>query len=213
MSVLQHSAPLTARAHALPLAVVAAPLLVLASELIAPREPEGKSPTEEVAFLLDNSTRLTVSWVIGMVAAAALAAAYVVVAGRLPRRGRRVGRVAATLGVLGAAGLAAHYGSLLTTLDVALHDSSLSGAIVAVEDGRAAMAALPPVILGFNLAIVLLSVAAFRAGWVPAWGIGLGAAALVADFSPTAWNTALHALFAAALFAAIALGASDREPA
>jgi hypothetical protein len=164
-----------------------------------------------VTFLVDNAARLTVSWVVGLAAAAALVAAYVLIADRLTGRGRIVGRVAATLGALGGAGLAGHYGSLLTALDVALHDSSLSSAVAAAEDGRAAIATVPLVVIGLNLAIILISVAAYRVGWVPAWGIGLGVAAFLGDFSPTNYNTVLHSVFATALFVLIVRG--SREPA
>jgi hypothetical protein len=210
MSVVQESPPRQTLARAVPAFVVAAPLLTLTSELLAPREPEGKTAGEEVAFLVDHAARLTASWMLGMVAAAALVAAYVVLADRLVGRGRLVGRIAAVLGALGGVGLAAHYGSMLTTLDVALHDSSLSSAIAAAEDGRAAIATIPLVVLGLNLAIVLISIAAYRAGWVPAWGIGLGVAALVGDFSPTSYNTVLHAVFATALFVLVVRGSQRR---
>ena len=66
-------------------------------------------------------------------------------------------------------------------------------------------------VLGLNLAIVLISIAAYRAGWVPVWGIGLGVAALVGDFSPTSYNTVLHAVFATALFALIVRGSQQRD--
>src|SRR5947207_3170342 len=81
--------------------LLAGPLLELTSELIAPREPEGLSDSGDVQFLLDHARQLTTSWVVGIFAAAALAAAYVVVADRLVGRGRIVGTVAAALGVLG----------------------------------------------------------------------------------------------------------------
>lgn len=191
--------------------LLAGPLLNLASELIAPREPEGKSEAQEVDFLLANADRFTASWVVGLVAAAALATAYVLTAGRIDGRGRRIAAVAAVLGVLGAVGLAGHYASMLTTLDIALHDSSLSSAVAAAEEGRAAMATLPLVILGLNLAVVLVCVAAFRARLVPGWVIAVGALAFLADWSPTSWNTVMHAAFAATAFAFIALGLRARS--
>ena len=209
MSVIQDSPPRQRLARAVPALAIAAPVLTLVSELLAPREPSGKSATEEVAFLVDNAGRLTASWVVGMAAAAALVAAYVLVADRLTGRGRIVGRVAATLGALGGAGLAGHYASMLTTLDVALHDSGLSSAVAAAEDGRAAIATVPLVVIGLNLAIILISIAAYRAGWVPAWGIGLGVAAFLGDFSPTSYNTVLHSVFATALFVLVVRGSRE----
>lgn len=191
--------------------LVSGPLLTLVSELIAPREPEGKSDAQEVRFLVDNADRLTASWVVGMFAAAALATGYVVMASSLRSRGRIVGRIAAVLGVLGAIGLAGHYVASLATLDLALHDSRLSGAVAAMEDGRAAIATIPLVVLGLNLAVVLITIAAFRAGWVPAWVIALGALALFGDFSPTNYNTVLHAVFASVAFLFIARGMQSRH--
>ena len=192
--------------------IVAGPLLTLVSELIAPREPEGKSDAEEVRFLVDNADRLTFSWIIGLVAAAALAAGYVLIASRLAGRGRIVGRVAATLGVLGAIGLAGHYAVSLATLDVALEDSTLTAAVAAAEDGRAAVATIPLVVLGLNLAIMLICVAAYRARLVPGWVIGLGVLAFLGDFSPTNYNTVLHATFATVAFAMISAGIRRATP-
>src|SRR5262245_31493138 len=147
------------RSWALDALVVAAPLLELTSELIAPREPESMSPAAEVAFLRDHATRLTVSWVVGILAAAAIGAAYVILAGRLRARGRVVGRVAATLGVLGGAGLAAHMAVSLAGLDLALWDPTSGEAIETIDNGRAALVTIPLVVLGLNLAVVLISVA------------------------------------------------------
>ena len=191
--------------------LVAGPLLTLVSELVAPREPEGMSEDEGIMFLVDNAARLTASWAIGLLAAGALAAAYVVIATRLVGRGRIVGRVAATFGVLGAIGLAGHYGASLAMLDVALHDSALGSAVEAAEDGRAALATVPLVVLGLNLAVVLVCIAAHRAGWVPGWVIALGVLALVGDFSPTNYNTVLHAAFASVAFLFIASGPVRRQ--
>jgi hypothetical protein len=190
----------------LPVLVVAAPVLELISELVAPREPGGLDDAGTVAFLRDNAGRLTASWLIGLLAAAAIGTAYVVIACRLTGRGRIVGRVAAVLGVLGAGGLAAHMGISLGALDLALSDPGLGGAIDTLDGGRAALATIPTVVLGLNLAIVLVSVAGARAGWIPRWGILLGVAALVGDFSPTSYNTVIHACFAAALFALMVRG-------
>lgn len=186
--------------------LLAGPLLELTSELIAPREPEGLSDAADVRFLLDHSTRLTTSWVVGIFAAAALAAAYVVVAQRLVGRGRRVGTVAASLGVLGAVGLAGHVAVSLASLDVANEDGSLFAAVHAMESGRAALATFPFVVFGLNLAIILISVAAARAGLAPRWVIVLGVLAFLGDFSPTNYNTVIHAVFATLVFAFIASG-------
>jgi hypothetical protein len=195
--------PLSAAGVAL---LLAGPLLELTSELIAPREPEGLSNAGDVRFLLDHASRLTVSWMVGIFAAAALAAAYVVVAQRLVGRGRSVGTVAATLGVLGAVSLAGHVAVSLASLDVATEDGSLAAAVHAMESGRAALATFPFLVFGLNLAIILISVAAARAGLAPRWVIVLGVLAFLGDFSPTNYNTVIHAVFATLVFGFIANG-------
>jgi hypothetical protein len=192
--------------------VVSAPLLVLLSELVAPREPGGQSAADYARFLVDHSGRFTISWVLGMLAGAALATAYVVLSTRLTGRGRIVGRVAAALGVLGAVALAVHEGVMLAGLDLVLADAESGKALDIMDNGRLAVATIPPVVLGLNLAVVLISIAAVRAGWAPRWAIALGVAALIGDFSPTNFNTVIHACFATALFAVIVRGwaAEDR---
>jgi hypothetical protein len=185
--------------------VVAAPLLLLAAELVAPREPADLSDSDYVGFLVGNADRLTASWALGIAAAAALATAYVVVVGRLRGRGAVVGRVAGVVGVLGAASLAAHQGASLAALDVALEDSGLAGAVAAIGDGRSAMVPMPFVIIGLNLAVILLAVATTRAGWTPWWAIGAAVLAFVGDWSPTNYNTVIHAAFATVVFGLIAV--------
>jgi hypothetical protein len=202
-----------ALSHGAVTVLLAAPLLVLVSELIAPREPEGLSAAQQIRFLSDHSNRLTVSWLVAMVAAGALAAAYVLVATRLTGRGRIVGRVAAVTGVLGAIGLAGHVVTSLATLDIALDDPTATAAVTAATEGRAAIAVIPLVVLGLNLAVVLLGVAVHRAGLAPVWAIVLGVLAFLGDFSPTNYNTVLHALFATGLFGLVAAGLTRRREA
>lgn len=185
--------------------VLAAPVLLLGSELIAPREPSGMSDADQVAFLTAHADRLTLSWAVGLAAAAALATAYVLIVGRLRGRGLVVGRCAGVLGVLGAASLAAHMGASLAMLDVALSDSRLTDAVAAVGDGRAVLVTLPFVILGLNLAIVLLAVAAVRAGWAPWWIVIAAVGAFVGDWSGTNYNTVIHAALATVVLGLVAV--------
>lgn len=185
--------------------VVAGPLLVLLSELLAPREPDGRSPAESAALLLSNDGRFAASWSVGLAAAAFLSAGYVVAAGRVRGRGAAVARVAGVLGVLGATGLAGHMAVSLAGRDILLGDPGAVGAADAVFNGLSAVTTVLPVVLGLNLAVLLLAVAAFRARWAGWWIVGLGALALVADFSPTSYNTILHEVFALPVFVAVAL--------
>ena len=186
--------------------VLAAPLGLLVSELVAPRETSDLSEAEDLAFLLANDGRLTASWLLGLVVAGLLATAYVLVTSRIRGRGRVVGRVAGVLGVAGAVGLAGHYAISLAMLDVA-RDGASAGTVAAMEDGTGAVATVLPVIVGANLAVILLAVAATRAGWTPRWVVGVAVLALVADFSPTSYNTVLHALCATVVLGAVVLAA------
>jgi hypothetical protein len=185
--------------------VVAAPVTLLVSELTAPRETSDLSEAQDLAFLLGNDDRLTASWLVGLVVAGLLATAYVLVVSGLRDRGRVVGRVAGVLGVAGAVGLAGHYAISLASLDLAQHGGSAQ-LVATLEDGTGAVATVLPVILGANLGIVLLSTAVVRAGWAPRWMVGVGLLALVADFSPTSWNTVLHAVCATVVMAGTVIG-------
>ncbi|HET7688750.1 MAG TPA: hypothetical protein VFK41_00090 [Nocardioidaceae bacterium] len=193
--------------------VLAAPLLLLAAELTSPREPADLSDAGYVGFLVGNADRLTAAWAIGIAASAALATAYVVVVGRLRGRGSVVGRIAGVLGILGGASLAAHQGASLAALDVAMKDSSLVGAVAAIGDGRSAMVPMPFVIIGLNLAIILLAVATTRAGWTPWWVIVAAVLAFLGDWSPTNYNTVIHAAFATVVYGMIAARLRSGQPA
>ncbi len=199
------TAPGSGLGRAAAVLVLTAPVGLLISEVVAPRETPDLSEAQDLAFLLDNDARLTASWLLGLVVAGLLATAYVLVVSRIRGRGAVVGRVAGVLGVSGAVGLAGHYAISLASLDVAQHGAAAS-TVGAMEDGTGAVATLLPLIIGANLAIICLAVAATRAGWTHWWVIVAGILALVADFSPTSWNTALHAVFATAVFAAVVTG-------
>lgn len=194
----------TTGARAAAALVLGAPALVLVSELVAPRETDGLSPAAQATLLLDNSGRFAVSWTIGLLAAAMLGAGYCIAATRLTGRGRIVGRFAAGLGVLGAAGLAGHMSVSLAVRDLLLDDSGATAAADAAFNGLSAVVTVAPVVIGLNLAVLLLSIAAYHAGWAGWWVIVAGSLALVADFTPTTYNTILHAVFATSVFAAVA---------
>lgn len=180
--------------------VIAAPLLVLASELVAPREPADESPAADATFLLDHADRFVVSWGIGLLAAAALAAAYLLVVRHLDGRGRTPARVAAVLGVIGAVGLAGHMAVSLAVRDILVADPSAAAAADDAFNGLSAVLTILPVIVGLNLAVLLLSIAVHRAGWAGRWVIVAGALALLADFGPTSYNTVAHAALALGVF-------------
>ncbi len=182
---------------------IAAPVVLLASELVAPRSPDGLSDKQDLAWLLEHHQRLQLSWLIGLVAAALFAAAFVLVADRLRGRGRTLARIAGALGLTGAIGLAGHMAISLATRDIGLDDPSAVRAVASAEDGLGAVATVAPVIIGLDLAIVLISIAAVMAGLAPRWAIVLGVGAFAADWSPTSWNTVLAAVLITVLFALI----------
>ena len=186
--------------------VVAAPVLLLVSELVAPRETSDLSAEQDLAFLLAHQSRFLASWTLGLVVAGLLATAYVLLVSRLRGRGSLVGRAAGVLGVAGAVGLAGHYAISLAMLDLAQAGASAS-LVAGLEDATSAFVTVLPVIVGANLGVVLLAVAVVRAGWAPRWVVAAGVLALVGDFSPTSYNTVLHAVLAIAVFAAAAVGA------
>lgn len=183
------------------------PLLVLASELIAPRQPDGMSPAEATAWVVEHSGRVAASLLVGLLAAAALGATFVVLGTQAQGRGRRPGRVAAVLGALGAVGLASHMAIELFIRDLVLADPGTTGAIdEAANNGLAAIASILPLVLGVTIGLVLLAVSALRAGWVRGWVVGLAVLALVADFAPTSWNTVIFAVLASIVVGAVTAG-------
>lgn len=190
--------------------IVGGPLLVVLSELVAPRQPGDLSPAADAAFVIGSSDRFLWSFLIGLVAAAVLAGGFVYVATQIRGRGAVVGRVAAVLGVAGAVGLGGHMATGLLVRDLYLQDAGLASVVSDVEFGVAAVATVFPVILGLTLGPILLAVAAFRAGWVGWWVIVVAVLAFVADWSPTNYNTVLFGVLATVVFGAIAMRPGSR---
>lgn len=186
---------------------LSAPLLVLTSELIAPRQPDGMTAAETAAWVTEHSGRLAASLLVGLVAAAALGAMFVLLGTRAQERGRRPGRVAAALGSFGGVGLAAHMAIELFIRDLVLADPGTATAVdEAANNGVAAIASVVPLVLGVTVGLILLAVSALRAGWVRGWVVGVAVLALVADFSPTSWNTVLFAALASVVVGAVIAG-------
>jgi len=63
-----------------------------------------------------------------------------------------------------------------------------------------------PLIVGVTLGLILLAVSAARAGWVRGWVVGVAVLALLADFSPTSWNTVIFAALASVVVGAVTAG-------
>lgn len=174
------------------------PLLLVASELVAPRRPGDLDAAGEAAFTLAHTGRLTVSSVVAVLAAAVLAAAFARLPRLLPGRGRGLARASAGLGVLGSAGLAAYHGAALLALDVLRVDAAAAPAVdTAFGEGVVGLVTLLPVIVLVPLAVLLAAGAARRgraAGW---WVVAVAVVAVVVDYSGLGLATAGFAVLAA----------------
>jgi hypothetical protein len=186
--------------------MVAGPLLVLASELAAPRWPEGLSPQDDAAFILDNQQRFLVSGLLGIAAGATMVVAFVLVATTAWNRGRTLMRVAAAVGIAGSIGLVMHQTTLLDGRDVLMADPGAYDAVRSLADGASTLLAIVLVVLCLDLAWILLAAGAKRAGLAGWWVVVAGVLSFVADFSPTNWNTALWSLPALAVAVVVGRG-------
>ncbi len=189
-------------------ALVAAPLLVLASELAAPREPDGLSDRAEAAFLVDHSQRLLVSGLFGLLAGTAQTAAFLVVALTPWERGRSALRVAAFPGIAGGVGLVMHMTALLAGRDILLDDPASYATVHALDSGTNTLIALLALVVGINLAMIVLAAGAKRAGLAGWWVVAAAVLGLVADFWDTSYNTIGWSLFATAVMVPVARGAA-----
>ena len=162
--------------------LIVAPLLVIASESVAPTLSESGSTT-----LADLGTHLTAFrfWVWGgMAAAAVLVAAIAALVHLAP--GRRLTHVGASLAVVGVVGYAAHQGAFLPLPSLVHGDRSQMAALYE-RQGQSAdlgilifLVFLVPLFLG----LTLLGVSAYRAGSVPLWPAVCLALAFVPGFLP-----------------------------
>lgn len=180
----------------------AGPLLLLASELVAPRRPGDLDAAGEAAFTLAHAGRLSLSSVLAVVAAALLAAAFVRLPRLLPGRGVGLARAAAATGALGSVGLAAYHGAALLAVDLVQADPGTAAALdVAFTDGLVGLATLLPVIVLVPVAVLLAGGAARRArraGW---WVVAVAVVAVVVDYSGLGLATAGFAVLAGVVLA------------
>lgn len=183
------------------LLVVASGLaLLLASELVAPRMPDGLSAKESAALVIGHADRFLWSYLLGLLAAAGLVALFLLVGTTVRGRGAGLARVSTVLGTLGGIGLAGHMSGALLARDLLLADAGTAGVVnEAAYSGVSTIATLLPLVVGLDLGFVLLVGALVRAGRLPAWAVAAAVLALVADFSPTSWNTVLFSAIALSL--------------
>ncbi|WBB65101.1 hypothetical protein [Micromonospora sp. WMMD812] len=198
-------------ARLLAAALVAAPLLTLASELVVPRD-NTENPVDELALIADHSGAFLAADLMYFAAMVLFAVGIRGVMGLVTGRGRTFVRVAGSMAFLGAVALAAHAVLLLALRDLALAPdrTAMAAANGVISEGNAAIVVLVLHLFGFDLGLTLFTVAAWRARLVPAWAAPLGFLCLAGDFSPGSYNGVLLGLAATAAFSVLASGVLRR---
>jgi len=168
-------------------ALVVAPLLFLADNLLHPKEVTRGNEIEQVGLIADAYTRWQAAHLIGFLAIVAFAPAVLGLAFLVRRRQPTLGLLAGGLALAGVIGLAA-----VITIDgfawgIAGELSANSplgpdGAAEVLKDLQGSEWALPYYLtpLGFIVGMLLLAIGAARQGAVPAWAAAvLGLAVLM----------------------------------
>jgi hypothetical protein len=161
------------------LCLIAAPVLMLASELLSPALSDDGA--ESLAVVAAQPGRLA-AWIwLGIASAVVFVPAVVGAAVRLHRRGAVVGGTGAALAVVGAIGYAVHQGLFLQLPALLGGDPAEMAAVYERQGEGAAVAAvtfllfLGPLLVG----LLLLGVGLHRSGAAPLWpAIALGLAIL-----------------------------------
>ncbi|WP_345752323.1 hypothetical protein [Microbacterium rhizophilus] len=184
-------------------------VLVAVSELVAPHQSVASDdPAQRAQFLVEHQGPLLASYVMAFLAAPIIGAMFVRL-GCLPAgRGRIVGRIAAGFGALGATGLAGLRTADMISLDLYVQDPSVAPVVETVgETGASGAVVFLALLVGMMTGLVLLAIAAVRAGWAPWWIIALAVAAVVSDFLPFDYKTTLFGLLAALVCGLVLAGA------
>jgi len=185
-------------------------LLVAVSEVVAPHQAMSAAddPQARAAFVVEHEGPLLVSYLMSFLAAPVIAALFVRL-GCLPAgRGWLVGRIAAALGLLGAAGLAGLRTAELIARDLYLADPSTAPVFERIgESGAAGGVTFLALLPGMMLGLVLLACAGARAGWVGWWILAPAIAAVVSDFLPFAFKTVAFGVLAAVTCGLLLAGA------
>ena len=168
-------------------ALIVAPLLFLADNLLHPKEVTRGNEIEQVGLIADAYTRWQAAHLIGFLAIVAFAPAVLGLAFLVRRRQPTLGLLAGGLALAGVIGLAA-----VITIDgfawgIAGELSANSplgpdGAAEVLKDLQGSEWALPYYLtpLGFIVGMLLLAIGAARQGAVPAWAAAvLGLAVLM----------------------------------
>jgi hypothetical protein len=191
-------------------ALVAAPSLFLADNLLHPEEFEHGNEAEQLAAIADAYTRWQLAHALGFLAIIVFAVAVVGLAYLVWRHAPRAGLAGGALGVIGLLGLAS-----VITIDgytwAVLGEVSarpqadpetIRRALQAVQESTwSYLYYLTP--LGFILGVVVLAAASWRHGLVPAWTAALlGLAVLMVGTETTIVSNAYFIAGAAVFLAA-----------
>jgi hypothetical protein len=162
-------------------ALVAAPVTLVASELLYGSQPDDAA--RSLAVLHSHAASWRAANLLGLLAAALFIPAVGALASMPGRgRGRRWTVVGATLGALGVSGYAAHVGAFIVIgqmAEQAADRDAMAGLLRALEDDPAMGVVFALFLIGLYLGLVLLMVGAWRARRVPAWSLIAVVAAVV----------------------------------
>lgn len=188
-------------------ALVTAPVLLLVSELIVPRD-NTENPAEELALIADHGGAFLAADLMYFASMVLFAVGVRGVLGLVTGRGRTFVRVAGSMVFLGAIALTAHAMLLLAVRDLALAPDrpAMAAANGVISEGVAAIVLLVLHLFAFDLGLTLFTIAAWRARLIPGWAAPLGFLCLAGDFSPGSYNGVLLGLAATASCAVLAAG-------
>lgn len=161
-------------------AVIAFPVVLAASDLVAPSFDHG---TQLVIAVAAHPARTWALAGLRLAAAALFLAAVASVAAQVRGRGSRVAITAVVLGTLGALGQAQDAAYQLFVLNLRHEDPQAAGALLTRLDSLAAPLELP-LLLAFAVALVLVVVAAWRGGIAPTWALAAACGAFLAHLAP-----------------------------
>jgi hypothetical protein len=198
-------------------ALIVAPLLFLADNLLHPEELSRGNELEQVSLIADAYTRWQAAHVLGFLAILAFAPAVLGLAFLVRRRQPRLGLLAGALALAGVLGLAA-----VVTIDgfawgiagelSAKPEVGPAAAATMLKDMQESEWSYPYYLtpLGFVLGVVMLAIGAARQGAVPLWAGGLLALAALMVGTETAIVSNAYFIAGAAVFLAggIAVGSA-----
>jgi MFS family permease len=171
--------------------LILAPVLVIVSELVAPAVNEDGH--ESLALVANHLAAFRV-WVwLGLAAAALMVPAVMALLCLAPARGRRLALVGATLGVVGAIGYAAHQAMFLLLPTLLKGDRDEMAALYERQGryGEAGILIFLVFLLPLFVGLLLLGIAAYRAGAAPLWPALVLGLAFVPGFLPIPFDAGL----------------------